>query len=192
MNGSQLVVSFVVFAVTLVDHSAVPNIFVLSMVAAKGKGFNPTTLFLMAAMSIVLYEQVAFWLGRFTRSYFFKSRLISRLGAGAAMVAGLVARRAGTWMMWGRFVGGVGLYIPFAYGQTGKSYVGFCVWSLLGTLFHLGIFGIPAYWLGARFESVIARIPLGVISVGVFLVVMAFFLWRRFRRHDPPKGASAQ
>lgn len=186
MSDSHLVVSFVVFVVTLIDHSAVPNVFVLSMVAAKGKGFDPTLLFLMAAVSVVLYEQVAFWLGWFSRRSVFKNRFIRRLGTGAAMVAGLVARRAGMWMMFGRFVGGVGLYIPFAYGQTGKSYVRFCIWSLLGTLFHLGMFGVPAYWLGGRFESLIARIPLGVISLGVFLVMMAFFLGRRRRRPDPP------
>jgi len=172
---------FSVFAVTLVDHSAVPNIFVLAMVAAKGKTFSPSALFLVAVASVVLYEQTVYWMGRYARTHIPKNRFIRRIATGAATITGIISRRAKTWMVIGRFIGGVGLYIPFAFGQMGRSYVLFSFLSLTGTLFHLVLFGVPAYLLGARFESFIARLPLGAITLGMFVLLMTPFVWRQIR-----------
>lgn len=151
------------------------------MIAAKGKSFSPTALYAVAIASVVVYEQSVYWMGRVSRNRVAKSRLVQRIGKGAAMVTTVVARRANTWLFFGRFVGGVGLYIPFAHGQMGRSYAAFCFWSVAGTLFHISLFGVPAYLLGARFESVVARIPLGAITVGVFLIVALPVAWKQLR-----------
>ena len=182
LSDSHLFVYLSVFAVTLFDHSAVPNVFVLAMIAAKGKAFSPTTLLFIATVSVIVYEQTVYWMGRFARNHVPKNRLVRRVGAGAAMITGVIARRADTWMFFGRFIGGVGLYIPFAYGQIGRSYALFCLWSLTGAAFHITLFGVPAYLLGARFESAVTRIPLGAITVGAFLIMAAPVAWKQLRR----------
>jgi membrane protein DedA with SNARE-associated domain len=182
LTDSHLFVYLTVFAVTLLDHSAVPNVYVLAMIAAKGKGFSPSALYAVAVVSVHAYEQTVFWMGRFARNRVPKNRFVRRVGVGAAMITGVIARRADTWMFLGRFIGGVGLYIPFAYGQMGRSYFLFCLWSLTGTFFHIAVFGAPAYFLGTRFETVIARIPLGAITVGVFFLMLVPVVWKHLRQ----------
>ena len=51
MASSELLILLVLFAVTMADHSAVPNAYVLAMVLAKGKGLNPYAIFGTAVAS---------------------------------------------------------------------------------------------------------------------------------------------
>jgi membrane protein DedA with SNARE-associated domain len=162
-----------VFLITLGDHSAVPNVYVLSMIAAAGKGLNPYVLYATAALSITLYEHTLFWMGRFMSNHeVIQSRVIRWVARSAAVATKVMSGRPTVWMLFGRFVAYAGLYVPFAYGQMRRRYVGFCLWSAVGTLLHLGAFGVPTYILGMRFERVVQRVPIGFISLA-FMVAVA-------------------
>ncbi len=149
MPNSELLILLALFVVTMADHSAVPNAYVLAMVLAKGKGLNPYAISATAYISIAIYENVVFWMGRRARNHSApESRIVQALSRGSQSVSGALARRGILWLVFGRLVAFLGLYVPFAAGQTGRGYptflactrdmVGSCVWGELSRRRILG------------------------------------------------------
>jgi len=172
-----------VFLVTTVDHSAIPNVFVLAMVAASGKGIDPYVLFATATASVLMWEHAVYWMGRSMNGRDAGGmRLAQWFARGAEAATSVMGRRPKTWMLFGRFLGGLGLYVPFAFGHMGRGYARFVLLSTVGTLFHLAVFGVPAYILGDRFRTFVERVPLGWITLGIMAVVAASLGWQAIRR----------
>ena len=183
VHSEQSVMLLLVFLITLGDHSGIPNVYVFTMLLAEGKGFQPGLIFGSAFLSIVLYENGLYWLGRWMRSHKVREfRLLRYLVSSTEMVSRLLAARAVLWLVFGRFVAFVGLYVPFSAGQMGRSYAAFMFWSTCGTLIQLIGLGVPAYLLGKPFEGIVRRIPLGVLPIAILLVVAVGQLVVRYRR----------
>ncbi len=172
-----------VFLVTLGDHSGVPNVYLFTMLLAEGKGFLPELIFASAFLSIVVYENALYWLGRWMRSHHVRDfRVLRHVVRSTEAVTRLLSARTVLWLVFGRFIAFVGLYVPFAAGQMGRSYVAFAFWGTCGTLVQLLGLGIPVYLVGKPFESVVRQIPLGVVPVGILVVLAVGQLIVRYRR----------
>ncbi|GIX07540.1 MAG: hypothetical protein KatS3mg115_1943 [Candidatus Poribacteria bacterium] len=172
MPREELILLLLLFLVTLGDHAGVPNLYVLTMILAEGKGLHPTLIFLVAFSSIFLYELVLYLLGRWARTHpLGNSRPFRYLFLSTKAVSRLLTERVALWLIFGRFVAFVGLYIPFAAGQMGTRAWVFLLCSVFGTALQLTAYGIPAYLLGKPFEGIIQRVPLVWISLLVLLAV---------------------
>ena len=172
-----------VFLVTLGDHSGIPNVYLFTMLLAQGKGFLPELIFASAFLSIVVYENALYWLGRWMRGHHVRDfRLLRHVVRSTEAVSRLLSARTVLWLVFGRFIAFVGLYVPFAAGQMGRSYVAFVFWGTCGTLVQLVGLGIPAYLLGKPFEGVVRRIPLGAVPVAILVVLAVGQLIVRYRR----------
>ncbi len=185
MPSSELVILLALFAVTMGDHSAVPNAYVLAMVLAKGKGLDPYAIFATAYASVAVYENAVYWIGRWTRRHSAPaSRVVRALSRGSRSVSAALARHGILWLVCGRLVAFLGLYVPFAAGQMGRGYPTFLACTTAGTLAHLAAFGIAAYLLGDLVDVYIERIGFGWIGAGVvalFVAGQSFSYYRRRR-----------
>ncbi|MBT7097972.1 hypothetical protein HN937_11395 [Candidatus Poribacteria bacterium] len=194
MPSSQLLILLVLFAVTIADHSAVPNAYVITMVLAKGKQLNPYTIFGTAYGAVVIYENAVYWLGRGMRTHRApRWRVVRALVRGTQTVSGVMARHGILWLVFGRFVAFLGLYVPFAAGQMGRGYPTFLACTTAGTLAHLAGFGIAAYMLGDLVHAYIARIGSGWVGGGVVVLFalgqgVAYCRRRRGRRRVSEDG----
>ena len=194
MASSELLILLVLFAVTMADHSAVPNAYVLAMVLAKGKGLNPYAIFGTAVASVAVYENTVCWIGRWTRLHSApESRVVRSLSRGSQSVSAALARHGILWLVFGRLVAFLGLYVPFAAGQMGSSYSTFLACTTVGTLAHLAAFGVAAYMLGDLVDAYIERIGFGWIGAGVVGLfaagqVFAYYRRRRGRRRATEDG----
>ncbi|MDA1191902.1 MAG: hypothetical protein O3A46_09505 [Candidatus Poribacteria bacterium] len=197
MPTSQLLAVLIVFVVTLGDHAGVPNIYVIGMVLAHGKDFNPTFLFGAAFLSIVLYEQVMYCVGRWMRLHppVKENRVIRYLYESTHSVSTLLSGGQTLWLIFGRFIAFVGLYVPFAAGQMGRPYWLFALTTTFGTVLQLLAFGIPAYLLGEAFHEQIEQIPLIHISIGIMALFVAWqgiVRYRRMKRQGRVTEADSQ
>jgi membrane protein DedA with SNARE-associated domain len=180
--SSEVVILLALFAVTMADHSAVPNAYVLAMVLAKGKRLDPYAIFATAYASVALYENAVYWIGRWTRLHDApESRIVRSLSRGSHSVSAALSRHGILWLIFGRLVAFLGLYVPFAAGQMGRGYPTFLVCTTAGTLGHLAAFGIAAYMLGAVIDAYIARIGFGWIGAGVVALFVAGQAFRYYR-----------
>jgi len=181
--SEQTLVLLVVFLVTLGDHSGLPNVFLVTMILAEGKGYRPDLIFASAFLSIVFYENTLYWLGRWMRTHSVKNvRLLGYVTRSTEAVSRLLSSHGILWLVFGRFVAFVGLYVPFAAGQMGRSYVAFLFWSTCGVLLQLVGVGLPAYLLGKRLEGIVQRTPLGAIPLSIVFALVVFQLVVRYRR----------
>ena len=171
------------FAVTVADHSAVPNAYVLAMIRAKGKHLDPVVIFATAYLSVAAYENAAYWVGRrMPTPTAARTRMLRRILSGSEAVGEALARREALWLTCGRLVAFAGLYVPFAAGQMGRPYPVFLALTTLGTVVHLGAFGVAAYVLGDLVHAYIARVRFAWIAGAVVLLMAAAEGHRRIRR----------
>ena len=183
MFSEQTLVLLAVFLITLGDHSGLPNVYLVTMILAEGKGYRPELLFASAFVSIAVYENALYWLGRWMRAHSVRNvRLVEYVTRSTEAVSRLLSNRAVLWLVFGRFVAFVGLYVPFAAGQMGRSYVAFLFWSTCGVVLQLVGVGLPAYLLGKPFEGIVRRTPIGVIPLTIVLTLVVFQLVVRYRR----------
>ncbi len=174
MPNSEILILAALFVVTVADHSAVPNAYVVAMVLAKGKQLDPYAIFATACVAVVLYENAVYWLGRRMRTRrASRLRVVRVLLRGSASVSVALGRHGILWLVFGRLVAFVGLYVPFAAGQMGRRYPTFLACATVGTLAHLAAFGVAAYMLGDLVHGYIERIGFGWIGAGVALVFAA-------------------
>jgi membrane protein DedA with SNARE-associated domain len=189
VSSSHLLILLALFAVTIGDHSAVPNAYVVTMVLAKGKQLNPYTIFATGYGAVAIYENSVYWLGRWMRTHRApRWRVVRALVRGAQTVSGAMARHGILWLIFGRLVAFLGLYVPFAAGQMGRGYPTFLACTTVGTFAHLAGFGIAAYMLGDLIHAHIARVGFGWVVAGI---VALFALEQGFGRHRRARGRAA-
>ncbi len=190
---NQTVALLIVFGVTLFDHAGTPNAYVIAMAFAPSEGLNPYALFAAGFLSVLLYENAVYWLGRYVRRTEGKarSRLTRYIQQSAQHVNKWLQDGSFLWLMFGRFVAFAGLYVPFGAGHTGFKYGRFLAWTTAGSVLQMSAFGILAYQLGRRFSDVIKK--WGWTGLAAAVVLMAVWsLLKRLRRRRKRRRSAAK
>ncbi|MEO2003389.1 MAG: hypothetical protein ABGY41_04775 [Candidatus Poribacteria bacterium] len=188
--GSQPVFMLALFAVTVADHSAVPNAYVLAMILAKGKHLDPVVIFATAYLSVAAHENAAYWVGRRVPTpTAARTRMLRRILRGSEAVSEALARREPLWLTCGRLVAFVGLYVPFAAGEMRRPYRVFLALITGGTIAHLAAFGVAAYVLGDLVHAYAARVGFGWITGAIVLLMAAAEAHRRTRSASRRRSA---
>lgn len=181
----QSLALLIVFGVTLFDHAGTPNAYVIAMAVAgsaegSAEGLNPYAVFASGFLSVLLYENAVYWLGRYVRRTEGKARgrLTRYIQQSALHVNQWLQDGSFLWLMFGRFVAFAGLYVPFGAGHLGFKYGRFLAWTTAGSVLQMSAFGILAYQLGERFSDSIKK--WGWTGLAAAVVLMA--LWSLFKR----------
>lgn len=64
---NQTAALLIVFGFTLFDHAGTPNAYVIAMAFAPAEDLNPYAVFAAGFLSVLLYENAVYWIGRYVR-----------------------------------------------------------------------------------------------------------------------------
>ena len=160
------------------------------MALAPAEGLNPYAVFAAGFLSVQLYENAVYWLGRYVRRTEGKAR--SRLTRYVLQSAQYVNKRlqngALLWLTLGRFVAFAGLYVPFGAGHNGFKYGRFLIWTTAGNVLQMSAFGILAYQLGREFKDPIKKWGWTGLAAAVLLMAV-WSLLKRLRRRRRRRSA---
>ncbi len=195
---NQTAALLIVFGFTLFDHAGTPNAYVIAMAVAKSESWDPYAVFAAGFLSVLLYENAVYWLGRYVRRTKGKARgrLTRYVLQSAHHVNKWLEDGSLLWLMFGRFVAFAGLYVPFGAGHMGLKYGRFLAWTTVGSVLQMSAFGILAYQLGRQFEDLIKK--WGWTGLAAAVVLMAVWsLLKRLRRRrkrlrSAEEGVSAE
>ncbi|MEO7003398.1 MAG: DedA family protein [Ktedonobacterales bacterium] len=156
--------------------------------AGAGGRLNIALVILAAAAGAILGDNVGFAIGHFG-GYPLLRRMLGffHLGDGAMLYAQRYFLRHGNKTVFlGRFFSLLRAYVAFLAGVNRMPWRAFLFWNAFGGIVWAICYGLLGYFLGNNLPVLADVLHVmgigGIVAVALFVVVIAFFLWRQRRR----------
>lgn len=177
-----------IFVVIMLESAGIPlpgetMLLTGAILAGSGKGPHLYWVIATAAVAAILGDNIGFWVGRR-----FGLRLLIRFGQYVRLDERklklgqyLFLRHGGKIVFFGRFVALLRTFAAVLAGANNYPAIRFFVFNALGGITWATLFGVAGYIFGRRVEAFLGPIGFGALAIAV---VLAFFGWRFFKRHE--------